>query len=83
MDRLSIILTFMTGPVLTAIPVIIAFTLDYYEWPAIAMGVAAGLLLSWPAGYVISRRLKRDDPKWDETRRDRTDSVPRPGSPEV
>ncbi|MEL6644824.1 MAG: hypothetical protein AAFQ79_12900 [Pseudomonadota bacterium] len=83
MDRLSIWLTFLTGPVLAGIPVIILFTLDYYAWPTIALAVLAGTLLSWPAAYAISRKIKKQDPTWDETRVDRTDAVPRPGDPEV
>ncbi|MEL6518309.1 MAG: hypothetical protein AAFQ39_11365 [Pseudomonadota bacterium] len=83
MDRLSIWLTFLTGPVLTGIPVIILFTLNYYEWPAIAFAITAGMLLSWPAAYALSRHIKRKDPKWDETKAEQTDAVPRPGHPEV
>lgn len=83
MDRLSIWLTFLTGPILIGIPIIALFALDYYAWPAIALAVIGGTLLSWPAAYAISRKIKGKDPKWDETRVDKTDAVPRPGDPEV
>lgn len=83
MDRLSIWLTFFTGPVLTGVPVIILFTLNYYAWPAIAVAIIAGTLLSWPAAYAISRHIKRTDPAWDDKKVEETDAIPRPGDPEV
>lgn len=83
MDRLSIHLTLMTGAVLTGTLVIVAFSLGFYSWPPILGAVAVGYVLSWPIAYVISRVIKRDDPSWDETRKDRTDALPRPGEPEV
>ncbi|MEL6518587.1 MAG: hypothetical protein AAFV31_14280 [Pseudomonadota bacterium] len=83
MDRLSFLLTFMTGSVLTGVVVVTLFTLNYYNWTAVAAAVVIGFGLSWPVAYVISRRIKRQDSNWDETRKDRTDAVPRPGSPEV
>ncbi len=83
MDRLSIILTLMTGAVLTGGLVVIAFTFGLYGWPAILGAAIIGFGASWPVALMISRRIKRQDPAWDETRIERTDSVPRPGSPEV
>jgi hypothetical protein len=64
MDRLSIFLTFMTGSVLVGGLVIVVLALGLYNWPAIAVAVAIGLFLTWPAAYVISRWIKRDDPDW-------------------
>lgn len=83
MDRLSIILTLMTGAVLTGGLIIAAFTMGYYAWPFILGAAAIGFLLSWPTAYVISRHIKRTDPKWDETRKNRTDMIPRLGEREV
>lgn len=83
MDRLSIILTLMTGAVLTGGLVVIAFTFGLYGWPAILGAAIIGFGASWPVALMISRRIKRQDAGWDETRIKRTDSVPRPGSPEV
>lgn len=84
MDRLSILLTLMTGAVLTGALVVAAFSFGWYAWPAILGAAAVGFALAWPAGYAISRRIKRKDKGWDETRVARTDSVvPTPGAPEV
>ena len=73
----------MTGAVLVGGLVIIVLSLGWYNWVAIATAVVIGFVLSWPAAYFISRKVKRADPDWDETRVDETDSVPRPGAPEV
>ena len=64
MDRLSIVLTFMTGSVLVGGFVIIVLSLGLYAWQPIAIAVAAGLLLTWPAAYVVSRWIKSEDPNW-------------------
>lgn len=83
MDRLSNILTLMTGAVLTGAIVIAAFTLGYYGWTTILIAAVIGFGLSWPVAYWISRRTKTHDANWDETRVERTDKTPRPGEPEV
>jgi hypothetical protein len=66
MDKLSLILVLMTGPTLIGGFLIAAVSLGYYSWTVIALCVAAGLLLTWPAALVISRRIKRRDPAWNE-----------------
>jgi hypothetical protein len=70
--------------VLTGALVVAAFSFGWYAWPAILGSAAIGFALAWPAAHAISRRIKRKDPGWDDTRAARTDSVlPRPGAPEV
>ena len=64
MDRLSIVLTLMTGSVLVGGLVIIFFSLGYYTWPSIALAALIGLVLTWPVAYAISRLIKRNDPGW-------------------
>ncbi len=64
MDRLSIVLILMTGPVLVGGLVIIVLWMGYYDWRAIAGAAGLGLLLTWPAAYVISRWVKLKDPEW-------------------
>ncbi|MFW5654107.1 MAG: hypothetical protein ACOCYW_00480 [Roseicyclus sp.] len=83
MDRLSILLSLMTGAVLTGGLAIVAFSLGFYGWPAILLAAAVGFLASWPVAYAISRRIKRKDPVWDERKKDETGVVPTPGAPEV
>lgn len=84
MDRLSIVLTLMTGSVLTGGLVIAAFSLGWYGWTPILGSAAVGFALSWPTALMISRRIKRKDPAWDETRIDRIDdTIPKRNAPEV
>ena len=64
MDRLSIVLTFMTGSVLLGGLVIVVLSLGFYRWLPIPAAVVAGLLFTWPAAYAISRWIKRDNPDW-------------------
>ncbi len=75
MDRLSIVLTLAVGPVLTGGMIIAVLSLGWYSWTAIAGAAALGTLLTWPASYVISRRIKRQDPNWDETKVDHVQAV--------
>ena len=74
----------MTGAVLTGGLVIAAFSLGWYGWPAVIGAAVIEFGASWPSAYLISRRIKRQDPGWDETRVDRVDGkVPDPDAPEV
>ena len=66
MNRLSILLIGMTCAVIAGGIVILAFTFGWHGWAPIMRGVAPGLF--WPAGWMISRRIKRTDPQWDEPR---------------
>jgi len=81
MDRLSILLTLMSGAVLTGAFVITVLSLGLYGWWPIGIAAALGFALSWPTAYAISRLTKRHDPNWDHTRVDEV--KPGPGAPEV
>lgn len=84
MDRLSILLTLIVGSVVTGSLVTLVLTLGWYSWVAIGGAAALGAALTWPASYVVSRRIKRQDPSWDETKVDRVDGMkPDPSAPEV
>lgn len=84
MDRLSIYLTLAVGAMVTGTLVIVVLSLGWYSWPAIAGAAALGTLLTWPVSYVISRRIKRQDPDWDETKADDVEGViPDPSAREV
>lgn len=82
MDRLSILLTLMTGSVLTGVLVIAFFSVGWYAWPPVVGAAIVGVVLAWPVGYVISRRIKQRDPDWSP-RRTRPGLVPKPGAPEL
>ncbi len=84
MDRLSYVLLFMTGSVLTGIGLITVLVLGFYSWTAILIAVGIGVVLMYPVAYVISRRIKRNDPSWDHHKGDDVNpAVPDPGAPEV
>ncbi|MEQ9257647.1 MAG: hypothetical protein RIG84_00970 [Roseovarius sp.] len=68
MDRLSIFLTFITGSILVGGLVTLVLGLGHYTWLAIAVAAGLGLVLTWPAAYLISRQIKREDPAWDAGR---------------
>lgn len=72
MDRLSIILSLLTGSVITGIVTVGFFTLGIYSWGAIAIAVVVGFGLAWPAAYLISRRIKRREPGLKRSRTPRT-----------
>lgn len=75
MDRLSIFLTIAVGSAVTGTLIIIVMSLGWYSWLAIGGAAAIGIFLTWPASYVISRRIKRQDPDWDETKVDKVKAV--------
>jgi len=75
MDRLSIVLTLIVGSALTGALVVAVLSVGWYSWIAIGAAAATGFILTWPASYLISRRIKRQDPDWDETRVDDVEGV--------
>lgn len=84
MDRLSIYLTLVVGSLVTGSLVTMVLSLGWYSWPAIAGATGLGLLLTWPASYAISRRIKRQDINWDATKVDQVKGIiPDPDAAEV
>ncbi len=84
MDRLSIFLTLIVGAMVTGSLITAVLAMGWYSWPAIAGAAGVGFWLSWPISYLISRRIKRQDVGWDETKVDRVDGIlPNPAAPEV
>ena len=81
MDRLSILMTLMTGAVCAGSTLVIAFSLGYQNIWGVLAAAFAGLLVSWPLSYWISRRIKRQDPNWHRTADPKL--VPDPKAPEV
>jgi hypothetical protein len=85
MDRLSFFLTLMTGAVLTGGIVTALFALEWYNWWAVGIAAVIGFVLAWPTAYVISQRIKKDDPSFQppEEVKKRNAPIPKPGAPEV
>ncbi len=84
MDRLSIFLSLAVGAMVTGGLVTVVLSLGWYSWTAIGGAAALGVALTWPASYLVSRRIKRLDPDWDATQVDRVKGVvPDPTAPEV
>ena len=84
MDRLSLYLTLLSGSFITGAIVIAGFSLRYYSVWTVAIGAVAGFLLAWPTSYMISQRIKRQDPEWSPEADPRDQGViPRPDAPEV
>lgn len=84
MDRFSIVLTLVVGPVVMGVLVVTVMSLGWYNWSAIGGAAALGFVLTWPASYLISRRIKRQDKGWDETKVDEVSGiVPDPSAREV
>lgn len=84
MDRLSIFLTLIAGSLVTGTRIIVVLSMGWYSWPAIGGAAAAGFLLTWPLSFLVSRRIKRQDPHCNDTKIDRVEGViPDPAAPEV
>lgn len=84
MDRFSIILTLVVGPLLTGSLVIGVLLMGWDNWRALGGAAAIGFVLTWPISYAISRRIKRQDVEWDETKVERVPKgLPDPSRPEV
>ncbi|MDP2084910.1 MAG: hypothetical protein Q8K20_06925 [Gemmobacter sp.] len=84
MDRLSIVLTLAVGAMITGSFVTAVLVRGWYSWPAIGIAAGIGMFLTWPVSYLISRRIKRQDPDWDETQIEKVDGlIPDLDKPEV
>lgn len=84
MDRLKIVLFLIVGPMLSGTLLIVVLSLGWYSWAAIGGATALGLLLTLPVSHFISRRIKRQDPDWNDAGKDQaTGILPDPSAPEV
>lgn len=83
MDRLSILLTLVTGAVITGSLVIIVLSLGWLAWGPILGAVAVGWILAWPVAWWISRRIKAEDANFDHERKPPSKIIPDPDAPEV
>ena len=81
MDRLSIVISMLTGAAITGVLTVIAFTMGYYNWYAIGGAAIIGFVLAWPTAYLVSRRIKENDPSWDADKVKDTGLAPKPSAP--
>lgn len=61
MDRLSIILSLLSGALITGTLVTTAFTMGYYSWWVIGAAAIIGFVMAWPSAYYVSRLIKNND----------------------
>ena len=64
MDRLALYLSMISGGSIAGALVIVFFSLGWYTWWAIAMAAVIGIATAWPSAYIVSRRIKKNDPEW-------------------
>ncbi|WP_292289276.1 hypothetical protein [Marivita sp.] len=84
MDRLSIILSLLSGALISGFLVTTAFSMGYYNWWVIGGAVAVGMLMAWPSAYYVSRLIKNQDPHWSPDReRMEYGTIPRRNAKEV
>ncbi|MEQ9241861.1 hypothetical protein [Roseovarius indicus] len=84
MDRLAIYLAVLIGSCVAGGLLIAAFALDYYSiWAFVVCGVI-GLIAAYPAGYWVSRYIKRNDPDFNHRKPRQSDGIlPDPKAPEI
>ncbi|WP_439521380.1 hypothetical protein [Marivita sp.] len=68
MDRLSILLSLLSGALITGTLVTAAFSMGYYNWWVIGGAAIIGWLTAWPSAYFVSRLIKDNDPEWSPHR---------------
>jgi hypothetical protein len=84
MDRLSIILTLISGSLVTGALVITLFSLGYYTWWAVALSAGIGFVMAWPSALILSRRIKSNDAEWSRDYDPKRDGVlPKPSGKEI
>jgi hypothetical protein len=68
MDRLGLFIAMMTWSMVSGALIIAAMSLGYIGWIPFAIAVVLGFAIGLPLARVISKRIKRQDPDWDEVR---------------
>lgn len=85
MDRLAIYISvFITGATITGACLVALFSFGWYGWTPVILSLIVGAALAYPTGLWCSRRIKRKDPHFDETKPRKGDGVlPDPSAPEI
>lgn len=68
MFRLRHVVVLMTNAVITGGLLIFVFAMGWYGWAPVIGAAILGFALSWPAARLVARKIKRDDPAWNEDR---------------
>jgi hypothetical protein len=68
MFRLRHVLALMTNAVIVGSLLILVLSLGWVGWVPVFGAIAIGFLLSWPVARILARRIKAEDPAWNEER---------------
>ncbi|MCL3881246.1 hypothetical protein [Marivita sp. GX14005] len=63
MNRLSVILTLLSGALISGALVVAAYSLGYHGWVLVAVAIV-GWLMAWPSALIVARRIKERSPEW-------------------
>lgn len=68
MDRLSLYVAMMTWTLVSGVIIVAFMSFGYVGWVHFGVAVVLGFGLGLPLAKMISARIKRQDPDWDEKR---------------
>lgn len=84
MDRLSIILSLLSGALITGTLVTTALSMGYYNWWVFGGSAVIGFSMAWPSAYYVSRLIKNRDSAWEPDRSPKDHGpIPRRNAKEV
>lgn len=66
MFRLRYVIALMTNAVIVGSLIILVLSLGWVGWVPVFGAIVVGFVLAWPAAIVITRRIKANDPAWNE-----------------
>ena len=75
MDRLGLLVFLSGGMAIPGAFVVLVLIAGYDTIPVILAAAALGLATAIPVCHWVSRKIKKEDPEWDQ-RRDRSKQVP-------
>jgi hypothetical protein len=67
MFRLRYVVALMTNAVVVGSLIILVLSLGWVGWLPVFGAIALGFVLSWPLAVLVTRRIKTEDPAWNET----------------
>ena len=66
MFRLRYVSALMTNSVIVGSLIILVLSLGWVGWVPIFGAIVIGFLISWPLAVLVARRIKHNDPGWNE-----------------